>query len=120
MGIIRPDHVVALLTALTLGSCCSCSDDDADQGREESSTIDASMDITGEALAKMSVDAIWELGVARFHWDSTGPPEDASKAEVIEWFLTDEEIKDMEDAVYIDRIRESRLLKKIGYRDGAE
>jgi len=96
-------RILALLAPLAIiASCAECTDTDPTQ--DESSVTEVCQVVTEAALAEMSVDGIWGLGVKRLHWDPTGPPNDAAKTEIIQWFLTDEGIKDIaDDGILFDR-----------------
>ena len=99
---------VALLGAFTF-SCSPAEDPPAAEEVEKTtpsttdraalSTTDAGVD--AGLLLPASREEIWRLGVERFGWRGDGPPADASKEELIEFFRTDARIED-----YVDPVRD--------------
>ena len=57
---------------------------------------------TRRRLEPLTREQIWRQGVERFGWRREEPPPDASKAELIRFFLIDERFEDWVDPAYND------------------
>ncbi|MEB3323514.1 MAG: hypothetical protein VKI81_11880 [Synechococcaceae cyanobacterium] len=59
---------------------------------------------TRQRLEPLTREEIWRLGVERFGWYGEEPPRDASKAELIRFYLVDERYEDWvdDDPSYIE------------------
>ena len=107
-------HAPVIGTVLLL-SIVACSTDEEPPATGAELTVGREIPevVTAEALESMTMEQIWKLGVRHLHWDPIGPPEGVPKATLVEWYLEDEEIKDIKDVGYGDGVD----LRETGYAD---